>query len=138
MGHWLQIIGGLGLLLTGLVLFSSGLKGLATPEWLQGLLHPFAMLLYSMGFTAVFQSSSLTSLVLLGLVSSNIITLEVGIAGIIGCNVGTCITAFLGSIPLSIEGKRLALSHLAFNVGAAIAAYPMIPWIARLVRFIIR
>jgi phosphate:Na+ symporter len=47
---------------------------------------------------------------------------------IIGANIGTCVTGLLGSIGTTIEARRIAVSHLLFNIAStalAIAAAPL-------------
>lgn len=138
MTPWIKVFIGFTFLIFGLLCFTSGLKSVAQTSWLESVVHPFTMLLICMGFSAVFQSSSLTTLILIGMVSGRVIPLEVGIAGVLGSNVGTCATGLIGSFPLDIEAKRLALSHVIFNVGAVIIAYPLLKHITWLLRVILK
>ncbi|MGA1842927.1 MAG: Na/Pi cotransporter family protein [bacterium] len=66
--------------------------------------------------TGFLQSSSATTGIVLALATVNLITLDGAIPLILGCNIGTCITAVLASIGTSINAKRTALAHVFFNV----------------------
>jgi phosphate:Na+ symporter len=65
--------------------------------------------------TVVMQSSHATLVLVITALASNQVTYENALALAIGSNVGTTITAMLGSLSASIQGKRLAGAHLVFN-----------------------
>jgi len=79
--------------------------------------------------TVVMQSSHATLVLIITALAAGQITYENGLALAIGANIGTTITAILGSMSSNIEGKRLAGAHLIFNLVTgliAIAAiYPL-------------
>lgn len=86
--------------------------------------------------TAVMQASAATIAIVLTALNSQLITFDIGIAMIIGANVGTTITVLLGSIGGVQAKKRVALSHLIFNVvtGAlAFLAIPALVWIINMI-----
>jgi phosphate:Na+ symporter len=66
--------------------------------------------------TVVMQSSHATLVLVLAALATQQITYENGIALAIGSNVGTTITAILGSLSANVDGKRLATAHLIFNL----------------------
>jgi len=80
--------------------------------------------------TVVMQSSHATLVLTLTALASGQVTYENGLALAIGSNVGTTITAILGSIGANAQGRRLAGAHLIFNLvtgGVAIASiHPLI------------
>lgn len=81
------------------------------------------LLLFSMigvAATVIMQSSHATLVLIITALSSQQITYENALALAIGANVGTTITALLGAIGANIEGKRLAIAHLIFNVATAL------------------
>jgi phosphate:Na+ symporter len=95
-------VGGLGLFLFGMVLMSEGLKRVAGQK-LKKILesmtgNTFAGFLVGAGVTAIIQSSSATSVMVIGLVNAGLLTLKQAIGVIIGANVGTTATAWLVSI----------------------------------------
>ncbi len=83
--------------------------------------------------TTVLQSSSATLALILTALSAGQIEYENALALAIGANVGTTITAVLGSLSSNVAGKRLAGAHLIFNVTTGIVALAFIFPLARLV-----
>lgn len=72
--------------------------------------------------TALMQSSSATVAILLTALYAGVFDLREGAQAIIGSNVGTTITVFIGALGGTVVKKRLAWSHLLFNVFAGIIA----------------
>lgn len=81
--------------------------------------------------TAMVQSSSITTSLLVPLAGVGIITLEQAFPVTIGANLGTTLTALIASLavagPNAQAGIEIALTHLAFNVAGAILVYPWAP-----------
>ena len=81
--------------------------------------NPFLLLLVGAITTAIIQSSSVTTSLLIAIVANG---LTIGNGGnsflyvILGTNIGTCISAAIASIGATSNGKRTALIHLLFNV----------------------
>lgn len=76
--------------------------------------------------TVVMQSSHATLMLIIAGLAAEQITYENALALAIGANIGTTITAILGSISANIAGKRLALAHLIFNTITAVIAIALI------------
>jgi len=76
--------------------------------------------------TVVMQSSHATLVLILAALATQQITYENGLALAIGSNVGTTITAIIGSLSANAGGKRLAGAHLIFNVTTGIVAIILI------------
>ncbi len=96
------LIGGLGLFLFGMRLMSDGLRAVAGQK-LRRILESItkkALVAFLVGaaITALIQSSSATTVMVIGLVNAGLLTLEQAIRVIIGTNVGTTATAWLVSI----------------------------------------
>ena len=66
--------------------------------------------------TVIMQSSHATLVLILAGLAAQQISYENALALAIGSNVGTTVTAILGALSASTNGKRLALAHLIFNV----------------------
>lgn len=83
--------------------------------------------------TALMQSSSASIAIVLTALNGQLITFEIGAAMIIGANVGTTITVLLGSIGGTQAKKRVAASHLAFNILTGVVAlvgiHPLIAFV---------
>ena len=99
-----KLLGGLGLFLYGLKLMSESIKRAAGDRmrrWLQILTaNRFAGAAAGLGITAVLQSSSATTVMVVGLVDAGLMT-EIQAAGVImGANAGTTATAWIVSIQL--------------------------------------
>jgi len=95
-------IGGLGLFLFGMVLMSEGLKKAAGSK-LKSILESMTKktirgFFVGAAITAIIQSSSATTVIVVGLVNAGLLTLKQAIGVIIGANVGTTATAWLVSV----------------------------------------
>ena len=74
--------------------------------------------------TVSVQSSSITTSLLVPLCSSGVLSLENAFPVMLGANIGTTITAFLASLATDIEGLKIALVHVLFNLLATAAVLP--------------
>ncbi|MBW2466591.1 MAG: Na/Pi symporter, partial [Deltaproteobacteria bacterium] len=74
-------------------------------------------------FTAVMQASAASIAVVLTALHSGFITFDIGVVMVIGANIGTTITVILGTIGGVPAKKRVALSHLTFNIITGIVAF---------------
>jgi phosphate:Na+ symporter len=83
--------------------------------------------------TTILQSSSATLAIILTALSAGQIEYENALALAIGANVGTTITAVLGSLGSNVSGKRLAGAHFIFNIVTGIVALALIYPLAALV-----
>ena len=72
--------------------------------------------------TFVVQSSHATMVIILTALAAGQITYDNALALAIGANIGTTITAIVGSLGANFQGRRLALAHLIFNTVTAGAA----------------
>jgi phosphate:Na+ symporter len=83
--------------------------------------------------TALMQSSSATVAILLTALYAGVFDFREGALAIIGSNIGTTVTVFLGALGGTVVKKRLAWSHLAFNAFAAVVAIAALPVYLRIV-----
>lgn len=86
--------------------------------------------------TTVLQSSSATLALILTALAAGQIEYQNALALAIGANVGTTITAVLGSLSSNAAGKRLAIAHLIFNFTTGILALALIFPLANLVNYL--
>ncbi|MCK5402253.1 MAG: Na/Pi cotransporter family protein [Flavobacteriaceae bacterium] len=86
--------------------------------------------------TTILQSSSATLALILTALAAGQIEYENALALTIGANVGTTITAILGSLNSNIAGKRLAGAHFVFNVMTGIVALAFIYSLANFVDYL--
>lgn len=99
---FLSLIGGLALFLYGMNVMGGGLEKLSGGK-LERILenltsNPFKAVLLGAGVTAVIQSSSATTVMLVGFVNSGIMKLSQAVGIIMGANIGTTITSWLLSL----------------------------------------
>ena len=131
------VILGFGLLFYGMKVMSDTMKPLRTDPTFNIILtsfeNPFLGILAGAVFTALIQSSSATTGIVITLASSGSITLEAGIPLILGANIGTCITALLAGLKATRDAKRVAIGHVLFNVIGVLVFCFWIPTFADLV-----
>ncbi len=111
----LSLIGGLSLFLFGMSLMGQALERRAGGQ-LRALLEKLttgklAGLLTGLGVTAVIQSSSATTVMVVGFVNSGLMTLKQAINIIMGANIGTTVTAWILSLA-GIESENLFIRLL--------------------------
>lgn len=118
---------GLGLIFVGLNIMSSE-EAFGNPmveTMFQGIFSvidfPLLLILVGAIFTALIQSSSAATGVVITMVGTGVLSLDLALFIILGANIGTCVTALLASVGANSNSKRVALIHFTFNViGTAI------------------
>lgn len=107
------LLGAMGMFLYGMNLMSSGLQK-AAGDRLRGFLsamtsNPFKRVMTGVGITALIQSSSATTVMVVSFVNAGLLTLVQAIGVIMGANIGTTITAWM----VSLLGFKADISILA-------------------------
>ena len=129
-----SIVLGLGLVFFGMALMSDALYPLRSYppfiDFMVSMTNPLLGAAVGAGFTAIVQSSSATTGILIVMASQGLIGLETAIAIALGANVGTCVTASLASIGKPREAKRAAIVHTLFNVAGVMLWIGLIPQLA--------
>ena len=133
----IQTLIGLVIFYIGLKMFSSGMKSMGNIDQLEWFLgNPIYMFLGSIVCTLLWQSSSLTTTAVIGLVASGTLPLPSAVAAILGANVGTTGTIWIAGILVS-DGmptgitRQVALIHTGVNTVMAVALLPFVQPIAR-------
>ncbi len=115
-----NILFGLGLIFFGMNLMGEAMAPLRSdPSFLNLMLNmeqPLTGILCGALFTALIQSSSATTGIVVAMASQGFLTLPAGIALALGANIGTCVTALLATIGKSRPALRTAVIHVLFNV----------------------
>lgn len=138
--QWGVAVMGLGLIFFGMELMSIGTEPLR--QWppfislMQGISNPLLSILIGAAFTAIVQSSSATTGIVIVLASQGLISLETGIGLVLGSNVGTCVTAFISAMGRPREAMQAAWVHIVFNVAGVMLWVLFIPQLAELSRSI--
>lgn len=131
-------LAGFGMIFLGIDVLQDGMAGMASTFDFAGPARPGvlgALLLVGIGamMTVVLQSSSAAMATTLTAVHAGTLSLEQAALLAIGQNVGTTITAAIGSTGGSLAARRAAAAHLLFNLGTGMSALVIIvPFIAAL------
>lgn len=116
---WGCILGSIGMIFVGLQVMSSAMKSFSNSPVIEQVMtsisNPILLLLIGLTITAIVQSSSATTIILITMAGANLMTLENAIFITLGINIGTCVTAMFASIGASPNGKRASFIHLMFN-----------------------
>lgn len=115
-----EVILGFGILFMGLSIMSDSMTAVKnSPEilnFLASLTNPFAAILVGFLITAVLQSSSATVGIILLMVSQGLLEFTICPFMILGCNIGSCVSALVASLSGKKDAKRAALIHFLFNL----------------------
>jgi len=122
---------GFGILFLGLSILTQVIKPLGDYPVFKDILvsfskNPLLGVLAGAFVTAILQSSSVTTGMVLGLSMAGLIDLRSALPLILGCNIGTCVTALIASIGASIGAKRAAAAHIFFNVAGVLIFLPFL------------
>ena len=114
-------------LMTGMDIMGDSMAFLKHEAWFADLMisfsNPIIGILFGAVLTAVIQSSSASVGILQGLCVTGAVTFGSAFPIILGQNIGTCVTAMMGSIGANRNARRTAMVHLLFNiVGVALFA----------------
>lgn len=121
--RWKQtggILTGFGMLFVGLGMMSSAMEGFAAmpgvKTFIAGIGNPLLLVAISAILTAVIQSSSAMTSIVIAMLVAGLVNLEQGIYLSMGSNIGTCVSAIIASMASGTNAKRTALIHLLFNI----------------------
>ncbi len=113
---------GLGLIFVGLNVMSSE-QAFGNPlveDMFTGIFStidfPLLLILVGVIFTALIQSSSAATGVVITMVGTGVLPLVLALFIVLVPNIGTCVTALLASVGANANSKRVALIHFTFNV----------------------
>ncbi len=127
---------GLGLIFVGLEVMSSE-QAFGNPlvenmftDIFQRIDFPLLLILVGIVFTALIQSSSAATGVVITMVGTGVLPLGMALFIVLGANIGTCVTALLASVGANSNSKRVALIHFTFNV-IGTALFTAIIWLFR-------
>ena len=128
---------GLGLIFLGMIVMGEAMEPLRTYEpfinAMEALDSLLVAILVGAIFTAIVQSSSATTAVVIVLAGQGLISLEAGVALVLGANIGTGVTAVLAAIGKPRDAQRVAAAHVLFNVMGVILWLPFVDVLVALV-----
>ena len=131
------LLAGLGLVFLGLEYMGMAMEDFAESQALISFLRSvdlrIVLLLAGVIITAIVQSSSAVTTIIVQMVSAGMVIGDPSNSGVLflvlGTNIGTCVTALLSSIGANTNARRAALIHLMFNVfGTVIFAIFLLCW----------
>lgn len=126
-----EAIAGFGLFFLGVSVLKETFEGISALVPVEamtgGYLQDFLFLLAGFAITALAQSSSASIAVALSAVSGGLVSLETGAAMVIGANLGTTVTGMLAVVNATSNAKRVAASHVVFNLTTGALAFLILP-----------
>lgn len=131
-----QAILGFGVLFLGLNIMGDAMKPLRTNPVFTGMMlnfsqQPLLGVFAGAIFTAIVQSSSATSSLVVALAAEGLLDLNSSFALMLGANIGTTVTALLAALPMKLTAKRAALAQLIFKmIGVVIFVVLFNPFLA--------
>ena len=126
--YFLAFMAGLGFLFLGLDFMKESMTSLSQSvdlSFLEGW-GGFAYLLFGAGFTALIQSSSATMMIALSALHADLVTLPYAAALVIGADLGTTVTALIGSAGGTPTKKRVGMAHFLFNLITDLLAFALL------------
>ena len=124
------ILTSIGLIFIGLEIIKAGAVNLKSNEiflnLFSGMTSPLLLLTVGVAFTAVIQSSSAVTGIVITLAQLGIMPVTATFYIIMGSNVGSCATAMLAAIGGSLNARRTAMIHLLFNAIGVILFLPFV------------
>ena len=119
------ILAGFGMLFIGLNIMSSSMETFAQDQmviqFLARIQNVFLLVLLGALLTAIVQSSSVVTSVVITMVVARLITIDQGIYLTMGSNIGSCIVALIAGLSGGVNAKRTSIIHLLFNtIGVAV------------------
>lgn len=116
-----QVFLGFGILFLGLSTMKDTMKPLRDSQVFLDVMAKFGAspilgVILGTLITVIVQSSSASIGILMGLMSTGIISYQMAVPILLGDNIGTTVTALLSSIGTNSTAKRAALAHMVFNV----------------------
>ncbi|MEA1952571.1 MAG: Na/Pi symporter, partial [Planctomycetota bacterium] len=135
-GKWLAavlIVTALAMIIVALIVITKNMRLLMADrieEWINRVLKKSGLLGLTIGAgtTALVQSSSITTSLLIPMFGAGVLTLEAGFPIMIGANIGTTVTALLAAtVAIGPAGLTIALVHLLFNLTGTLIFFPFRP-----------
>ena len=130
-----RILAGFGMIFVGLTLMSGSMESFAELNsvrvFLAKFTNPFLLVLIGVALTAIVQSSSVVTSMVIAMVVSGLVSVDQGIYVTLGANVGACVTTVIAGFTSGRNAKRAALIRVIFNV-AGVAVFMLVGLFLRL------
>ncbi len=126
------LLAGLGMVFVGMDVMKNSMSLIAEIDAVTNVFknttNPAILILLALALTALVQSSSATSGILIALAGSFGIPLKSIMYATLGINIGSCVTSVIASIGTNANAKRATAIHLLFNTIGMIVFLPIIIW----------
>lgn len=125
-----RILIGFAILMNGMELMSSAVDPLKESDSFKQVLtafeNPVLGVLVGVGFTCIIQSSSASVGILMAFSKAGALSYGMALPIIMGCNIGTCITALISTFGVNKDAKRVAWIHVLVKIIGTIIMLPII------------
>jgi phosphate:Na+ symporter len=126
-----QVVFGFGLVFFGMYLMVTGVAPLKAHPFVPFVFdylgeHPIISLIFSAAMTALLQSSAAMIGLAITLSFTGVLDVRDAVPVILGANIGTCLTAFMASLGLNVNARRVAVAHFLVKAVGVILAFPFI------------
>ncbi|MEY3369640.1 MAG: hypothetical protein RLZZ361_310 [Cyanobacteriota bacterium] len=136
--YFAMIVMGLGFIFLGLEYMSASMKSFRDSEYFIELMthcqNVWFGILVGAIFTAIIHSSGAFTGITIGLAMQGLITLEAAVPLILGSNIGTCVTAWIASMGSGASARRVAMSHILYNIIGVLMFAFWVPGFVKLVK----
>lgn len=134
------ILLGFGILFMGMGMMSGAMKPVSKLPIFEEFIvimgsNPLLGVLVGVVMTAILQSSSATTGILVALAAAGTIDMKLAFPVVLGCNIGTCVTSMLAAITANRTAKKAALLHLTFKILGTIIFLPFAAQVVKLVAY---
>lgn len=126
-----QIVFGFGLVFFGMNLMVVGVSPLKAHAFIPYIFdylgeHPIISIVFAAAMTALLQSSAAMIGLAITLSFTGVLDIRSAIPIILGANIGTCLTAFMASLGLNVNARRVAVAHFLVKAVGVALAFPFI------------
>lgn len=134
-----EILMGLGIVFVGMSYMAEALTSLVEVPWIARSLYlmgeyPWLGILAGILFTAITQSSTAVTSMVVAMGISQVIALEGGIGIILGANIGSCITGLIAGLRLSQAARQASIAQILINLIGVLLFFPFIHLFASLIQ----
>lgn len=119
---------GLGFIFVGLSIIDGEILQLLEVDWLKNLFlinHPFVLVLNGLVMTAIVQSSSAITGIMIILAGKGLVSFKNSVFLTLGANVGSCFSVVFASLNKSLPARRASVFNLVFNCLGAMIFLPI-------------
>lgn len=117
-----------GIVFLSLSLISDVVLGLQTNEHFlqlfESISNIYTAIIFGMIAAVVFQSSTITSAIVVILAGQGLLSVSIGIGIMLGANIGSASTSFIASLFMNHGAKKAAIAHVLYNIIGVICVIP--------------